>query len=289
MDTLHYRKTDEIENLAIYGYDLSYTSIRHNWLPHYHRAMEILYMIEGKVAVFLNKQRFILTPGDFIVIDSMKLHELVHKGRNSSGVIIEISKGYMRKFLPEIETLMIECRGSDKCEEDQNIAKIGQILHDLTDQYKEQKRGFMLRSSGLIMELLDKLTESFSKDVRDVFPENFISQMERLGQIIDYVEENYQKSISLQEAADYLGLNREYFCRYFKHNMGYSFMDFLSHVRLNHIYQELVLSNDPVFEILDRNGYMNRKLFYKRFKEKYGLTPGQVRKSRDSNEAQMWS
>ena len=51
MDTLHYKKTDEIENLAIYGYDLSYTSIRHNWAPHYHRAMEILYMIEGKLPV----------------------------------------------------------------------------------------------------------------------------------------------------------------------------------------------------------------------------------------------
>ena len=288
MDMTHHKKTDDIENLKIYGYDLSYTSIRESWPPHYHRALEIIYMIEGEVAVFLNRQRYILKPRDFIVIDSMKLHELVYRSRKSSGVIIEISKGYMRKFLPEMEVLDIECIGNDKSKEDPDILKVGRILHDLSDNYKDKNRGYMLRSSGLIMELMDTLTESFSQNVKDVLPENFISQMERLGKIIDYAEDNYQNSISLQEAADYLGLNKEYFCRYFKHNMGYSFMDYLSHVRLNHIYQDLVLTNDPVYDIIDRNGYTNRKLFYSKFKEKYGLTPGQIRKTHESNEVQMW-
>ena len=143
--------------------------------------------------MFLNRQRYILKPRDFIVIDSMKLHELVYRSRKSSGVIIEISKGYMRKFLPEMEVLDIECIGNDKSEDDPDILKISRILHDLSDNYKDKKRGYMLRSSGLMMELLDTLTESFSQNVKDALPENFISQMERLGKIIDYAEDNYQK------------------------------------------------------------------------------------------------
>jgi len=131
MDMTHHKKTDDIENLKIYGYDLSYTSIRQSWPPHYHRALEIIYMIEGEVAVFLNKQRYILKPRDFIVIDSMKIHEIVYRNRKSSGVIIEISKGFMRKFLPEMEVLDIECIGDDKSEDDPDILKVSRILHDL--------------------------------------------------------------------------------------------------------------------------------------------------------------
>ena len=43
---------------------------------------------------------------------------------------------------------------------------------------------------------------------------------------------------------------------------------------------------DLLNEIIDRNGYANIKLFYEKFKEKYGLTPGQVRKFHDADQQQ---
>ena len=39
--------------------------------------------------------------------------------------------------------------------------------------------------------------------------------MERLEQICTYVDHHYREEMTLQEAADELGLNREYFCRFF--------------------------------------------------------------------------
>lgn len=64
-------------------------------------------------------------------------------------------------------------------------------------------------------------------------------------------------------------------------------MDFLNNVRINHIYQDLLFTADPINEIIDRNGYTNTKLFYEKFKEKYGLTPGQVRKFHDPESQQI--
>ena len=51
-----------------------------------------------------------------------------------------------------------------------------------------------------------------------------LSNIERLGEICDFVEHHYKEEITLQDAADELGLNREYFCRFFAKNMGISFL-----------------------------------------------------------------
>ena len=61
-----------------------------------------------------------------------------------------------------------------------------------------------------------------------------------------YVDHHYREEMTLQEAADELGLNREYFCRFFKQSTGSSFMRYVNQVRLNYIYQDLLHTDDPV-------------------------------------------
>ena len=85
--------------------------------------------------------------------------------------------------------------------------------------------------------------------------------MERLEQICMYVDHHYREEMTLQEAADELGLNREYFCRFFKQSTGSSFMRYVNQVRLNYIYQDLLHTDDPVQEIMERHGFFNQKLF----------------------------
>ena len=101
--------------------------------------------------------------------------------------------------------------------------------------------------------------------------------MERLDQICTYVEHHYMEEISLQDAADELGLNREYFCRFFKQNTGISFIRYVNQVRINHIYQELLHSDEGIQEITERHGFYNQKLFYRMFKERYDCSPRQLK------------
>ncbi len=99
----------------------------------------------------------------------------------------------------------------------------------------------------------------------------------RLEQICDYVEHHYTEEISLQDAADEQGLNKEYFCRFFKQNTGTSFIRYVNQVRLGHIYQDLLHAEGSIQEITERHGFFNQKLFYRMFKERYGCTPRELR------------
>ena len=76
-----------------------------------------------------------------------------------------------------------------------------------------------------------------------------------------------------------MGLNKEYFCRFFKKHMGMSFLQYLNDVRAAHIYQDLQNSNAPISEIMEENGFTNQKLFNKTFKALYGSTPSSVRRN----------
>lgn len=42
--------------------------------PHWHRAIEIMYIIDGEVDVMLNAQEIVLLPGDVFLIDSSVIH-----------------------------------------------------------------------------------------------------------------------------------------------------------------------------------------------------------------------
>ena len=157
-----YKKTDDLENLAIFGYDVSYTYLNNNWAPHYHRAMEIIYIIEGTATVFVGKQKFVLKPKDILVIDSMKMHELVYRKRKATGILIEVSKSYLKKFLPDFEMLSIEfCTQFNEGKEELSL-KLQEIIENIALLYRDQEHGFMLKSSSLMLELLSILTEKFS-------------------------------------------------------------------------------------------------------------------------------
>ena len=53
-------------------------------------------------------------------------------------------------------------------------------------------------------------------------------------------------------------------------------------LRLGHIYQDLIHTEDTVQELMERHGFFNQKLFYQKFKETYNCTPLQLRKMKST-------
>jgi AraC-like DNA-binding protein len=104
--------------------------------------------------------------------------------------------------------------------------------------------------------------------------------------IIDYVKEHYAEPITLKNAAALVSLNQEYFCRFFKKNMGTTFLDYLNEERMSHIYRDVIDTNNSITQILDTHGFTNYKLFIRMFREKYGCTPIKKRKQSTSFSSQ---
>lgn len=88
---------------------------------------------------------------------------------------------------------------------------------------------------------------------------------------------HYTEAISIKEIAGVLGLNEIYFSRFFKANMGTTFLEYLNMVRLEKIYVDLLNTNMSIGEIQEKHGFYNEKVFRRMFREVYGCSPREAR------------
>lgn len=97
---------------------------------------------------------------------------------------------------------------------------------------------------------------------------------------VHYIQSNFSEDIRIADLAADLGLNRSYFCRIFKEQMGVPPQEYLVTHRLEtaaELLTELGLSQK---EVILRVGYQDVSTFSRMFKRKYGMSPGEyVRRS----------
>lgn len=88
-----------------------------------------------------------------------------------------------------------------------------------------------------------------------------------------YIEENYQRDISVEDIARYVGLNRSYFGKLFKDTMGASPQRFLMGYRMEHACDLLRLTARSIGEVGQAVGYPNQLHFSRAFKNYFGVSP----------------
>lgn len=266
------------------GFYIKFVTMNHNSPPHWHRAMEILFILNGRATVKMEGKKYCLKPLDMIVIDSTRVHDVVYALPQTMGICIHISKNFMRRYISDIELTRFQCSVETLLPEQKGFYnELCEYMKELTIQYVNQKQSYQLRSNALVLEILADLVEHFSSPASETLSVSAYNNLARMEQISQYVENHHQEQITLQDAADELGLNKAYFCRFFKENMGVSFVRYVNQVRIDHIYQDLIHTDDSIQEIMERHGFYNQKLFYQMFKEIYNCTPGKLRQAACNN------
>ncbi|MGG1554810.1 response regulator [Paenibacillus ferrarius] len=96
---------------------------------------------------------------------------------------------------------------------------------------------------------------------------------EAIRKVCDYVKANYAAGVSLQEAADYVHLNRNYLSELFKKETGISFNDFLTQVRIEKVKELIVEGKTPIGQLCEKVGYPDGSYLSKVFKKVTGMTP----------------
>lgn len=90
---------------------------------------------------------------------------------------------------------------------------------------------------------------------------------------MNYIEENFQYDISLEDVSNHVFLNSVYFCRYFKQKTGETFTDYLTKIRMNEAIRLIKEGHHKTYEISEKVGYKSSKYFSRVFKQYTGLSP----------------
>ncbi|MCM3699441.1 response regulator [Paenibacillus macerans] len=96
-----------------------------------------------------------------------------------------------------------------------------------------------------------------------------------------YIEQNVSRDLSLNEVAEYVGMNAAYLSAVFKEAMGESYIKFLTRLRME-LAKELLLKGYKVHEVSERVGYHTYRHFSEIFKKHIGVTPGQFKEEQEA-------
>lgn len=95
--------------------------------------------------------------------------------------------------------------------------------------------------------------------------------------ILTYIDANYSKDISMQDAAKEMGYADAYFCKIFKESFDKSFMLYLAEYRIQKAKELLADSAVNIKDVGSSVGYRDSNYFTKVFKRIEGLTPTEYR------------
>lgn len=101
---------------------------------------------------------------------------------------------------------------------------------------------------------------------------------ERLIRVRQYIEQNYNKAMTIEELAALAGLSKGYLFRAFGKAFGTAPLAYQKQLRLEAARTLLRSSALRCSQIATRCGYDNIHFFHRLFKQTFGLTPGQYRK-----------
>lgn len=95
----------------------------------------------------------------------------------------------------------------------------------------------------------------------------------RLDQVLQFIFQNYDKKITVEEAAQASNLSIPAFCRYFKLHTRKTFISYVNEVRINAACQLLMEQQDSIGQIAYKVGFNNLSNFNRQFKKIKGMVP----------------
>lgn len=115
--------------------------------------------------------------------------------------------------------------------------------------------------------------------------ESLSSEAGKFHEILNYINDNLDKKLTLQLISDTFFLNRNYICNLFRKELNCTFSHYLTELRIKKACAFLTHTNSTINEISTKCGFSDEFYFNKVFKKSEGISPGlyrQLNKAQDS-------
>ncbi len=112
---------------------------------------------------------------------------------------------------------------------------------------------------------------------REEQPKGTTQAQAMVSRVTHYMSENIEKTLTLQELADYTGYCRSYFYRNFIREIGCPPIDYFIKMKINKASIYLIKSSMSISQISAKLGFSCADYFSKTFKRVVGITPSEFR------------
>lgn len=100
-----------------------------------------------------------------------------------------------------------------------------------------------------------------------------------ITKIKEYIDNHYHEDISLKSISEMFHINMNYFCQYFKKELGKNYIDYLTELRVEKAKILLKYDSPSAAEVAEKVGFKNVNYFIRVFKKVTGLNISEYKKA----------
>lgn len=237
-------------------------ALRPNYLLHY--------CLSGKGEYHVNNQVYKIEAGDaFLIMPNVITY--YQADHNDPWTYLWISfdgtktHEYLKRCNLSANNLVIHCDYIDELRE----ATIAMLAHNKLSYSNE------LFIQGQLFIFFSYLARSANITYKDNNSHNYNHYVNKA---IEYIQNNYQETVTVNEIADYLSINRSYLTTLFKKHLHLSPQEFLLKYRMMQAEEFLTNTDIPINQIAFSCGYSNQLSFSKAFSHSHDMSPRDYRK-----------
>ncbi|MBQ3137597.1 MAG: AraC family transcriptional regulator [Clostridia bacterium] len=253
---------------------------------HWHPDFEIATAEIGVLDYRVGGQHIILEAGDSVFVNGNILHGIKQLSGDApdpmpnivfSGTLVfpEASTVYQKYILPVVKCdslPFVVFRHGDPFHSEINC-----LIKDIYMEMHEKKACYELTVQRNINRIFEFISRNFTTLPKTEATRIQINNQIRLQKMLTYIYENYSKPVTLADIAGAANISRSEAGRCFNTYMGCSPVDALIQYRLQMAHQMLSEGTQSLREISYACGFNSVNYFSRRFREKYGYTPGRSR------------
>ena len=256
-----------------------------NW--HFHSEYQLFIVLKGRGTRFIGDHMQAFKEGDMVLTGPDLPHlwkndKAYHNPNNNlsvQGIVIYFPDNFLNNSvfsLEEFESIALMLKKSVRGIE--ISGPTNQLVRKMMIELLELKGGCSLIQLLKILQTIADSTDCKLITGAAYINTNKESERDRMGQVYEYVMQNFQGKVSLEEAAQLSNLSVSAFSRFFKSRVNKSFSDFLTDVRISHACKLLHETDLNISEVSYDCGFFTLSNFNKLFKERMNMTPVQYRK-----------
>jgi AraC-like DNA-binding protein len=259
---------------------------------HWHDELEFLYVTEGSAIFQVDISSYKVSAGEALFINSGKIHAgyaQEEPGCTYCAVVFNPSllmgssyDALQVKFLDPLLTgkyaTSAHIKGTSEWDRE-ILAHIGAIMElGLAKQFT-----YELQIKGHLYLVFSFILSNNALNITDNKPSANIYKAEKLKEILQYIQNNYYRKITIRELASRLNMSEGHFCRFFKQMLKRKPIDYINYYRVSMAAKLLADSRKKIIEVAMDVGFDNCSYFINIFKGYMKCTPSEYRRNNCSS------
>ncbi|MDO5398622.1 MAG: AraC family transcriptional regulator [bacterium] len=255
------------------GFDYGYATLTSKIGPgdyHYHNTYELYFLLKGRSEYFVKDKTYSVEENYIVLIPKNELHNNMYITDKIERYVLNFSEDLITpSLLPVIKSLF---KKPIYLPRHPNYLK--RLMSDIINEY-EKNDAF---SAGILQCRLTEILTYVARNPSLLLPDKAEITHPSVAKLTHYMNDNYNKSLTLESAAQMLNMNRSYLSKLFHNNTGFTFKNYLSIIRIKHAKELLTKTNKPITAIAYECGFDDSNYFSTVFKKSEEISPLEYRR-----------